>query len=75
MKLDFDELMSEFNTIINGIIAKATDEEMMEYWHPRITSITDKYIGKGNKVGNMAREQVEALSLIVEDMKELQAKK
>ena len=74
-ELDFDELMSEFNTIINGIIAKATDEEMMEYWQPRITSITDKYIGKGNKVGNMAREQVEALSLIVEDMKELQAKK
>ena len=66
--------MSEFNDIINTIISKASDEEMTTYWQPRITSITDKYIGKGNKVGNMAREQVEALSLIVEDMKELQKK-
>ena len=73
-ELDFDVLMKEFNDIINKIISKASDEEMQTYWQPRITSITDKYLGRGHKVGQMAREQVEALSLIVEDMKELISK-
>ena len=73
-ELDFDVLMKQFNDMINEIIAKASDEEMQTYWQPRITSITDKYLGRGHKVGQMAREQVEALSLIVEDMKELIAK-
>ena len=72
-ELDFDELMSEFNDIIQGIIGTASDEEMQTYWQPRITSITDKHLGRGHKVGNMSREQTEALSLIVEDMKDLVA--
>ena len=70
-ELDFDELMSEFNDIIQGIIGTASDEEMQTYWQPRITSITDKHLGRGHKVGNMSREQTEALSLIIEDMKDL----
>ena len=70
-ELDFDELMGEFNDIIQGIIGTASDEEMQTYWQPRITSITDKHLGRGHKVGNMSREQTEALSLIVEDMKDL----
>lgn len=70
-ELDFDELMNEFNDIIQGIIGTASDEEMQTYWQPRITSITDKHLGRGHKVGNMSREQTEALSLIVEDMKDL----
>ena len=72
-ELDFDELMAEFNGMIEKIVGSATDEEMETYWQPRITSITDKHLGRGHKVGNMAREQVEALSLIVDDMKELVA--
>lgn len=70
-ELNFDELMNEFNEIIQGIIGTASDEEMQTYWQPRITSITDKHLGRGHKVGNMSREQTEALSLIVEDMKDL----
>ena len=70
-ELNFDELMNEFNEIIQGIIKSATDEEMQTYWQPRITSITDKHLGRGHKVGNMSREQTEALSLIVEDMRDL----
>ena len=70
-ELDFDELMNEFNDIIQGIIGTASDEEMQTYWQPRITSITDKHLGRGHKVGNMSREQTEALSLIIEDMKDL----
>ena len=69
--LDFDTLMNQFNELIEGIIQKASDEEMASYWSPRIQQITDRYLGKGNKVGNMSREQTEALSLIVDDLKEL----
>lgn len=69
--LDFDTLMNQFNELIESIIQKATDEEMASYWSPRIQQITDRYLGKGNKVGNMSREQTEALSLIVDDLKEL----
>ena len=68
---DFDALMKEFNDIINNIIKTASDEEMNSYWSPRIQQITDRYLGKGNKVGNMNREQVEALSLIVDDLKDI----
>ena len=73
--LDFDDLMKQFNDLIQQIIKSATDEEMGSYWSPRIQQITDRYLGKGNKVGNMSREQTEALSLIVDDLKELIANK
>lgn len=70
-EVNFDEMMKEFNTLVQGIIAKASDEEMRGFWQPRITQITDKYLGRGNKVGNMSREQTEALSLILVDLKDL----
>lgn len=70
-ELDFDELIKQFNDLTQGIVKSADEKEMNEFWMPRIQSITDKYLGRGNKVGNMAREQVEALSLIVEDLKDL----
>ena len=69
--LDFDELMNKFNSIIDIIVASASEEEMVKNWTPRIQQITDRYLGKGNKVGNMNRDQVEALSLIVDDLEEL----
>lgn len=77
-KLDFDELVSEFNSMIANIPGSSdqtgeTNEgkEFKEYWMPRIVQITDKYLGRGKKVSQCNRDQVEALSLIVEDMKEL----
>ena len=71
---DFDELMSEFDNIINRLVAKG-EEEFTTYFAPRITQITDKYLGRGQKVSQMSREQVEALSLIIEDLHELEALK
>ena len=68
---DFDTLMAEFNAFINNLIKTASDEEMANYWSPRIQQVTDRYLGKGNKVGNMNRDQVEALSLIIDDLKEI----
>lgn len=67
--LDFDELMKAFQDIIAEF---SKDEEKMEtYYAPRITQIIDKFLGKGKKVNEMSRDQVEQLALIVDDLKAL----
>ena len=75
-ELNFDELVKEFNDIIANIPGSTGEqnedgEKFKEYWVPRITQITDKYLGKGKKVNQCTRDQVEALDLIVTDLKEL----
>lgn len=70
-ELNFDNLMLEFQNIINRLITKAGDSFETKYT-PRITQITEKYLGKGNKVSQCSRDQVEVLSLIVEELKELE---
>ena len=68
---DFDNLMEEFNNLVNNLIATNEETKFKEFWQPRIIQITDKYLGRGQKVTQCSREQVEALSLIVDDLKEL----
>lgn len=63
---DFDTLMKDFNSLIHSI-----PSSKIEYYAPRITEITDKYLGKGKKVTNATRDQSEQIFLIVEDLKEL----
>lgn len=70
-ELDFDELVDTFNKIVNGLIESSEEDTFNTYWQPRIVQITDKYLGKGQKVNQCSREQVEALDLIVTDLKEL----
>jgi len=70
-ELDFDELMTQFNNIVDSLIKNNEEVKFKEYWQPRIVQITDKYLGKGQKVSQCSREQVEALSLIVDELKEL----
>ena len=70
-ELDFDELIGEFDSIIKSLAETAAEEEFVNYWQPRIVQITDKYLGKGMKVSCCSRDQVEALDLIVTDLKEL----
>ena len=65
-ELNFDALMEEFTNLVKEI-----PPERMEYYAPRITQITDKYLGKGKKVSMATRDQVEQISLIVFDLKEL----
>ena len=79
--LDFDELMKEFSTIIANIEGSSdmtaeteAGKKFKEYYQPRITQIVDKYLGKGVKVRDINRDQVEALDLIITDLKELVAK-
>ena len=76
--LDFDDLMKEFNNIIANIPGSsdvtgetADGTKFKEYWLPRITQIIERYLGKGKKVKDATRDQVEAIDLIVADLKEL----
>lgn len=72
-ELDFDKLMLDFQDTINRLIKKAgSDDVFQEKYSPRITQITEKYLGKGNKVSQCSREQVEVLSLIIEELKDLE---
>lgn len=82
--LDFDSLMSQFKECITSIpgynLAQEGGHEEEDvvvkfttYWAPRITEITDRYLGKGKKVGNIDRSQVEQLDLIVTDLRSLVA--
>ena len=68
--LNFDALLDEFNSIIDGLIAK-DEAKFGEYWAPRVTEIVERYLGKGIKVNDCSREQVEALDLILSDLKDL----
>lgn len=71
-ELNFDELMEQFNSIVNGLIEKYEETgKFQEYYQPRIIQVTEKYLGRGQKVSQCSREQVEALSLIVDDLQEL----
>ena len=77
-ELDFDKLMTEFNTIIANIPGSSDTtgdtedgKKFIEYWVPRITEITNKYLGRNMKVSQCTREQVEALDLIVTDLRAL----
>lgn len=75
--LNYDELIVEFNDLIKSIPGSSSDKAGTEegkhfksYWVPVITEITEKYLGKGAKVNTATRDQVEAISLIVEDLKD-----
>jgi len=77
-ELDFDALMKEFGNIIANIPGssdgKAETEDgikFRDYWQPRITQIIETYLGKGKKIKDCTRDQVEAVDLIIADLREL----
>ena len=73
-KLNFASLMAEFQSLVSQLQAKAGDNETFgQQYAPSITEITSKYLGKGRKVSDCTPDQVEQLSLIVDDMKDLLA--
>lgn len=66
--LDFDELMKEFGNIIANIPGSSdgsaeTEDgvKFRDYWQPRITQCIEKYLGKGKKMKDATRDQVEAI--------------
>ena len=68
-ELDFDSLMSQFNTLVSKIQGAAGDS-FGTTWAPRIIEITERHLGKGKKVADMSRSQAEQLVLIVDDLTE-----
>ena len=66
--------MGTFKDMINTITSKVPEATMDSEYAPRITQIVEKYLGRGKKVGDMSREQTEALSLIIGDLEELYKK-
>ena len=76
--LDFDELMKEFSNIIANIpgssdVGAETEEgiKFRDYWQPRITQTIESYLGKGKKMKDVTRDQVEAVDLIISDLKDM----
>ena len=70
-ELDYDSLIKEFNDLVNSLISSCAKEDFESNWSPRITQIIETYLGKGKKVNQCTRDQVEMLSLIVADLNEL----
>lgn len=73
--LNFDELMNGCNHFIEEMIANSSEEEFKEYYQPRIVQITDRYLGRGQKINQCSREQTEALSLILDELESLSKEK
>lgn len=71
VELNYDELINTFNNLVNSLIQSSDENKFQNYWQPRIVQITEKYLGKGQKVNQCTRDQVEALDLIVSDLKEI----
>lgn len=63
-ELDFDALVNDFNTMINNLLNSCDQAQFESFWQPRITEITNKYLGRGKKVNQCTRDQVEMLELI-----------
>lgn len=68
VELDFDELMTNASNLINAMIENNSEEVFRSFYQPRIIQITDRYLGRGQKMSQCSREQVEALSLIYDDL-------
>ena len=66
--LNFDELMKKCNEIIKTLIDNNSEDAFVSFYQPRIVQITDRYLGRGQKMSQCSREQVEALSLIYDDL-------
>ena len=60
---DYDALMAEFQDLVGQLMSKGTTNG------PKITSIVEKYLGKGKKVSDTTPEQAEFVNLIVSDIK------
>lgn len=64
-ELDYDELMKEFTEVVTQLM-----EENQEFYQPRITHTIEKYLGRGKKFSEATRDQVEQMSLIIDELKE-----
>lgn len=66
----FEDLMEQFNKLVANLI-DSYGENFEKIYQPKIVHITEKYLGKGQKVSQISPDQTEALSLIVDELKDL----
>ena len=62
---DYEGLMKEFSEMVGELMNKNK-----EYYTPRITSIIEKYLGKGKKISDTTIDQAEFVYLIVSEVRE-----
>lgn len=67
--LDFDELMAEFDMMV-AKLQDVTGGAFGTTWAPRISETVARYLGKGKKISDCTADQVDAVELIVNDLKE-----
>ncbi|MCP1159295.1 ATP-binding protein [Bacillus infantis] len=63
--LNFDELVEQINEMGSKIMEE--DEDKLE----EVVGVIEKHLGKGKKVSDAKKTQVEVLSVILEDLKDL----
>lgn len=63
-EFDFDALMEEFKAIVEKLMNDNPTNSI------KIVSVTDKYLGKGKKVGDCTPDQADLVHLIVTELKE-----
>lgn len=61
---DYDALMAEFQDLVGQLMSTGTTNA------PKITTIVEKYLGKGKKVSDTTPEQAEFIDLIINDIKQ-----
>lgn len=71
-EIDFDATMADIRKLI-AQLQEATGAEFKTNWVGKIKTITDKYLGNGNKINDATEKQSEQLVLILDDLKELVA--
>ena len=68
---NYDDLKNDINKTITALTEKHDKEDFEENIAPRITQIVERYLGKGKKLSQATRDQVEQLSLIALELKEI----
>lgn len=63
--LDYDALMAEFQELVGKIMQNNPNTN-----GPKIQAVIEKYLGKGKKLSEATRDQVELINLIVTEIKE-----
>lgn len=71
-ELNFDDIIGKCNSLIKSMLDNYSESGVFDkYYQPRITQIIERYLGRGQKINQCSREQVEALSLICDDLLQL----
>lgn len=75
LDLDYDTELKKFNDAVKKLQSENSEDVFAKDIAPRITEITNKYLGRGKKVSNCPREQVDMIFLINVELNDVFFKK